>query len=304
MRTGLDRGRRQAGGPHLAARRQLAGRSCLVTGASSGIGRATAIALANAGATVALAGRDEQRLVEAAAETAAAAGHAGAAEQASSGGTSSGGTSSGGKGGEWGHLVHSYSCDLCVPGEAARLVASCEESMGPLHIVVANAGAGWTGNLWDMPAESANDLCRLNLASTIELLIEASGRMAERGFGRIVVVGSVAGGLDVPRESAYASTKAGVARLAGSLRLELAGHGVSVSHVAPGPVDTAFVERRGQPYTRRHPKAIPAERVAAAILLAASTGRPELVVPAWFRLPMLVQSLAPSIYRALAARVA
>ena len=78
---------------------------------------------------------------------------------------------------------------------------------------------------------------------------------------------------------------------------------VQVTTVAPGVVDTAFLQQRGVPYDRRIPGPIPAERAAAAVVFALETGRPRTVVPRWLAVPARLSAAAPGAYRALARRM-
>lgn len=244
----------------------LEGGRALVTGASSGIGAATARALTARGMAVILAGRDPDALATVAADTGGVA------------------------------IVG----DLTEPGYPARLVAEATKQGGPLDVVVANAGAGWAGSFVKMNPAEIDDLIDLNLRAPIHLLHAALPDLVEKGRGHLVIVGSVAGLLGVAYEAAYSATKAGLAGLADALRAELTGTGVKVSLVSPGVVDTAFFSRRNRPYERTRPEPIAPSQVADAIVECLRFGRPEVVVPAWLVLPARIHGLAPRAYEALA----
>lgn len=240
----------------------------LVTGASSGIGAATAELLAGAGATVLLSGwGNRDGLAEVARRT---GGQVLAADLAAASGPA----------------------DL-----AARALAA-----GPVDALVANAGIGWAGSVAEMEPEVIDRLVAVNLAAPIRLARALLPGMYERSQGRLVFVTSIAGSVGVGGEAVYSATKAGLACFAEALRYEAAPHGVSVSVVVPGVVDTGFFARRGRPYARRRPRPIPPERVAAAIAHALRTGRPETVVPRWLALPSRLHGAVPGLYRFLAAR--
>jgi len=244
----------------------LEGGRALVTGASSGIGAATARALAARGMAVILAGRDPDALATVAKDT--------------------------------GGVV--IVGDLTEPGYPARLVAEATKQGGPLDVVVANAGAGWAGSFVEMDPAEIDDLIDLNLRAPIHLLHAALPDLVEKGRGHLVIVGSVAGLLGVAYEAAYSATKAGLAGLADALRAELTGTGVKVSLVSPGVVDTAFFSRRNRPYERTRPEPIAPSQVADAIVECLRFGRPEVVVPAWLGLAARIHGLAPRAYEALA----
>lgn len=253
---------------------ELHGAVVLVTGASGGIGRATAHLLAARGAHVVAAGRDPVTLRDLAEST--------------------GGTA--------------LSEDLRDPLAADRLVARALEACGRLDGVVANAGIGHAGPVADMTARQVAALIDLNVRSTLLLarasaaafrLQAADGDARRRG---IVFVSSIAGAVGVPGESVYSATKAAVESFAVVLREELRADGVGVSTVLPGVVDTEFFDRRGVPYDRRIPRPMPPVRVARAVVGALESGRPRTVVPRWLAFPAWLSGAVPGPYRALARR--
>lgn len=246
----------------------LDGSVALVTGASGGIGQATALALSRAGATVVGTGRNVAALEEVAGAT--------------------GGTA----------LV----CDLAVAGEAARLVAAVLERHGRLDILVNNAGLGAAGPLGDLPAGELTRLVALNLVAPLLLVAAALPAMRAQGRGHVVNVASIVGFTGNREETAYSATKAGLVGFTRSLRREVAGTGIAVSLVVPGVIDTPFFATRGRPYARRWPRPLPPERVASAILSCVVEGRPEVFVPAWMKLPAGLAAAAPRLYERLANR--
>jgi short-subunit dehydrogenase len=251
---------------------RLNGAVALVTGASSGIGAATATALAGAGARLLLTGRDETRLAAVARRTGGIA------------------------------LVS----DLAAPGGPAHLAQAARHALadvrGGIDILVNNAGVGWSGPIGDMTIDKITELVAVNLTAPIELARLVVPGMIQRGRGRVVFVCSIAGVTGVRGEAVYAATKAGLGTFAESLRYELRGHGVGVCVVVPGVIDTPFFSRRGRPYGRKRPAPIPATRVAAAIVSALEHDRAVAYVPGWMRLPAWVHGTAPGTFRALAAR--
>jgi 3-oxoacyl-[acyl-carrier protein] reductase len=186
----------------------LAGRTALVTGASRGIGRHTAILLARLGAKVAIAyARDE----------------AGARATLREIGDASG-------------VV--LGADLTLDGEAERLVARAEESLGPLDVLVANHGIWKRAPIESMTAAQWDEMLRSNLSSVRALCSEAARRMLPRGRGAIVLVASTAGQRGEPFHSHYAASKGAVIALTRSLGAELGPRGIRVNCVAPGWVMT------------------------------------------------------------------
>jgi short-subunit dehydrogenase len=247
---------------------RLAGAVALITGASSGIGAATAARLARAGARLIVTGRDEERLLAVAARTSATA----------------------------------LPMDLAAPEGPARLVESALAAAGRIDLLVCNAGAGWAGPVGELSGARAAELVNLNLLVPVQLARLVAPDMAARRTGRLVFVSSIAGVTGVRHEAVYAAAKAGLNCFAESLDYELAGCGVGVSVVLPGAVDTPFFSRRGRPYDRRWPAPIPAERVAAAITDAAARDLAVVYVPGWLRFPAWLHGCAPRTFRRLAGR--
>jgi short-subunit dehydrogenase len=260
---------------------RLNGAVALVTGASSGIGAATATALAAAGARLLLTGRDAARLDEVARATGGVA----------------------------------LPADLAVPGEPAHLAEAAleaaraarpalagPEGQGGIDILVNNAGLGWSGPLAGITAAKITELTTVNLAAPMELTRLLVPAMVQRGRGQVVFVSSIAGATGVRGEAVYAATKAGLSMFAESLAYELRGHGVRTCVIVPGVIDTPFFARRGRPYGRKRPAPIPAERVAGAIVSALEHDRDVAYVPRWMRLPAWIHGAAPGTFRALAAR--
>jgi len=238
----------------------------VVTGASSGIGAATARKLHEAGASLVLHGRDPGRLAALAEETGGLA------------------------------LPADFADADAVRAAGEEIIARFPQ----VHALVNNAGIGWAGPFGEMTAEQVRRLIAVNLTAPIELTRTLLPAM--RSGGRIVFVTSIAGRTGVAGETVYSAVKAGVDGFAESLRFELAGAGVQVGVVVPGVVDTEFFVRRGRPYDRRSPRLIPPERVADAVLRMVRDGRAEAYVPRWLRLPVAVRGIAPGLYRALAGR--
>ncbi|HZQ03963.1 MAG TPA: SDR family NAD(P)-dependent oxidoreductase [Gaiellaceae bacterium] len=247
---------------------ELSGTVCLVTGATSGIGRATAVALGEAGADVLVSGRDEAALAAVAAE---ANGRA-------------------------------LPCDLAEPGAGGRLAADALAACGRVDVLVNCAGVGQFGPAAALTPDDVERVLRINVSAPIDLTSALLPGMLARQQGHVVNLGSILGRVGHRREAVYAASKAAIAIFSDSLRDELRGTGVSVSLISPGAVDTPFFARRGAPYDRRWPAPVEPARIAAAIVRAVGGNRAETFVPAWLSIAVRVRRLAPGLYRVLAGR--
>ena len=245
----------------------IRGAVAVVTGASSGIGAATATRLHAAGAKLVLHGRDRGRLTELAAVTG-------------------------------GVPVTADFADPAAVSAAAAEIAG----LGGADILVNNAGIGWAGPFPEMSAGDVRRLVEVNLTAQIELTRALLPGLLSRPRASVIFVTSIAGRTAVAGEAVYSAVKAGVDAFAESLRFETAGSGLHVGVVVPGVVDTEFFARRGRPYDRGTPRPISANRVAEAIVHTIERERADVYRPRWLRLPIMVRGVAPGVYRALATR--
>ncbi len=239
------------------------GSVAIVTGASRGIGEAVARAAAARGARVGLIARSKEDLARV---QAACPGSAVAA------------------------------ADLTVRAEASEAIASLQRELGPCDILVNNAGAGAHGFVADTAVEVYEQMIKVNYLSTVYATKAVLDGMIERNRGHLVMVSSIAGRVGAPLEAAYSGAKFAVTGLAEALSTEVASHGIGVSSIYPGPVQTEFFNARGVPYKRKTPKPVPASKVAEKIIVAVERGRAETYIPAWLRIATIVKVLAPPLY--------
>jgi 3-oxoacyl-[acyl-carrier protein] reductase len=188
----------------------LSGKVALVTGASRGIGRAVAILFGRLGARVAVNyARDEKAARETVAAVEAAGGRAAACR-----------------------------ADVSVPEEAERLVAECEEQLGPLDVLVVNHGIWKRASIDAMTPAEWDETLRINLGGAYAVCHHASRRMIERRSGTIVTIASTSGQRGEAHYSHYSASKGAMLSFTKSLASELAPHGIRVNAVAPGWVLT------------------------------------------------------------------
>ncbi len=237
----------------------------IVTGASRGIGRATATAAAARGARVGLIARTRPDLEAVLVEV----GDRGATATA----------------------------DVAVPADLEAAIADLEARLGPVDVLVANAGIGAYGAFADDDREEIEKLVRVNVLGTMHAIHAVVPGMIERRSGHIVTIGSIAGRIGSPFEALYSATKFAQVGLTEALSVELSPYGIGVSTINPGPVATAFSDARGHPYDRARPRPVSAARVAEAVMRAVEDGRDEQFVPWWFRQAVIFRHLVPSLFR-------
>ena len=190
--------------------RPLAGKVALVTGASRGIGASIATALAEAGADVALAGRDEAALAESAAHVAA------------------GGT-----------RLEVLRADISEAAACERLVSETVESLGRIDILVNAAGGTRRGPALEMTEADWDAVQDMNLKAAFFLSQAAARRMVERGQGGTIInVASLNSAVGNAWAASYAASKGGIAALTRSLALEWVGAGIRVNGIGPGMIRT------------------------------------------------------------------
>jgi 3-oxoacyl-[acyl-carrier protein] reductase len=225
----------------------LHGRIALVTGASQGIGRACAIALAQAGATVALAARNEARLAEVAAEIAATGGTA-----------------------------HAFPLDLASEDSIKLCAKTVITHFGKVEILVNNAGITRDILALRMKRHDWDDVLTTNLTGAFLMTQAVISSMLKARWGRIVNVTSVVGETGQAGQANYAASKAGLIGLTKSLARELASRTITVNAVAPGYIETAMTavltEEQRTAMTAQVPLARPGTDldVAAAVAFLAS----------------------------------
>ena len=191
--------------------------TALVTGASSGIGAEIARELARRGHHVTLVARRDERLRS-------------LAEEISS---------------DLGGEAEVIACDLSDPAERARLLEQVQRSGRAVEILVNNAGFGASGEFASTAVDRNVQMVRLNVEAVVDLSGRVVEGMARRGRGAIINLASMAAFQPLPGQATYAATKAFVLSLSEAVRTELAGSGVTVTAVCPGPVRTEFVELAG-----------------------------------------------------------
>jgi 3-oxoacyl-[acyl-carrier protein] reductase len=224
----------------------LTDRTALVTGATGGIGGAIARAFHRQGATVAVSGRQAEKLDKLAAEL--------------------------------GDRIQVLPCDLADRGAVAGLVDAAIAKLGRLNILVNNAGLTKDNLFMVMKDEQWDEVIAVNLTATFMLMRAAARAMmrAKTGYGRIVNITSISGVIGNPGQGNYAASKAGMIGMSKSLAREVASRGITVNCVAPGFISTPMTDALNEKQVNAIKEAIPAQKfgtpadVAAACVYLAS----------------------------------
>ena len=249
-------------------------RTALVTGASSGIGRAFAVALAQRGLDVVVVARRKDRLEELAREL-----------------------------GESEILV----ADLSDPDDLARVEARLADGSRPIDVLVNGAGFGTSGKFSESEVDVEQQEIDVNIAALVRLSRAAVPGMVERRTGAIVNVSSIAGHQPLPWWATYAASKAYVTTFSRALASELKGTGVRVLTLMPGFTRTEFHTTANDDLTRQlipGPAWMTADTVVASALRSLARGRSESIPGARFRFVATVSRLSPWPLTRLVLRLA
>ena len=210
----------------------LEGRNALVTGGGKGLGRTMAQGLAEAGANVAVASREEEACKAAANEIEETTGRRAIASK----------------------------LDVSEKDSVAALVKNVSEAFGSIDILVNNSGATWGAPFEEMPLDKWEKVVRVNLTGTFLMCQAVVPLMKRKGWGRIINVASLAGlvgSAEFMQAAGYSASKGGIIALTKELAVKLARHGIIVNAVAPGFFPTrmsrVLIERYGDPIRRAVP---------------------------------------------------
>jgi uncharacterized protein len=246
------------------------GKTAVITGASSGIGRLLALRFAREGARVALVARRQAKLRQLAGEI----------EQG-------------------GGQVLVLPCDVAERTQVFACAEQATRVLGNIDILVNNAGYGHHRRFLEWDLDDMERMLRVNFLGALYWTKALLPQMVERRTGWLVFMASVAGKLGVPEESAYSASKFAMVGLAESLSIELEDAGVHVLTVCPGTIDTAFFDaeaiERMPPVSKR--TMIPPERVVDAVIRALARGKHEITVPRMIAAGYVVRTLAPGFMR-------
>lgn len=192
----------------------LKNKIAIITGASRGIGKATALKLADEGAAALLVGREIDTLKAVQAEIKAKGGNA-----------------------------ECYVCDVRNLQAIQQMIAEIIQRYGQIDILVNNAGVSIEIPFLEMPIEVFDEVCEMNLRTVMLMMKVVLPHMAERKSGNVVNIGSGAAIRGLPKNSAYAAAKAGVVCLTQAVGDEVRPLGIRINAICPGPVDTELFQK-------------------------------------------------------------
>jgi NAD(P)-dependent dehydrogenase (short-subunit alcohol dehydrogenase family) len=195
---------------HVLDTFRLDGKVALITGGARGLGRTMAIALGEAGADIALAGRSRDACEEAAREVAKATGR----------------------------TVRAFQADVTAGPDVTRLAAEVTAACGSIDILVNNAGTNIRGKIAELSEQDWDTVIDTNLKGPFLCSRAIGPQMVARGWGRVINLGSILSVIALPGRAPYASSKSGVLGLTRVLALEWAGSGVTCNAICPGPFAT------------------------------------------------------------------
>lgn len=247
----------------------LQGKVVIVTGASAGIGRATALVLGREKARVVLAARRRERLEEIAGQVRSLGGEALA-----------------------------VTADVSDESQVTRIVEATLEHFGHIDVLINNAGSGLLATVQETTPEQMDRLWRTNFMSAFYAIRSVLPVFRRQNHGHIITVASMTGRRGASLKSAYSVTKFAQIGLMESLRMELIGTGIRCTIVYPGATETEFLsamENPGGRETRFYGAVSRPEDTAEAILKAVRNPRIEVITQKFGRLQMILNAVSPGL---------
>lgn len=245
-------------------KKKLEGKVAAITGASSGIGRATAIRLAREGASIALIARNRERLEEAAREVRSL-----------------------------GEEAEIFIADTTVDEQVTQAVEGAIARFGHIDIFHCNAGIYFRKPVMELTMEQIRHVFETNFYGNLRCAYAVLPHFLQRGGGSLVVTASMDSKKGFPPDGAYAASKFAINGFMQVLRQELRGSGVKVSMIFPGRIDTPMIDFVDCPAITAK---VSPEKVADGVLKAVLTGKPEIYVPHGSnRLMVWVDALSPRL---------
>lgn len=242
----------------------LNNRVAIITGASSGIGKATAYALSSKSCHVVISSRNKEKLLEIEKDLC--------------------------------HLrnsVISIPSDVTDPASVRALVAATIEHFARIDYLICNAGEYFRCPVVDSTLPLIQQAMKINFFGALNCIFEVLPHMLQRGKGHIIIVSSMDAKKGIPPDSAYVASKAAMAGYADVMRQELRQYGINVSTIFPARVDTPMISNLEVPFISAK---IKPEKVARAIVKAMEHKKCEIIVPRFSpKLLMILNCLSPAL---------
>jgi short-subunit dehydrogenase len=255
----------------------IGGKAIVITGASSGIGRAAALALGREKASLFLVARRESRLIELA-ETLQAGGCA----------------------------VFYQAVDLSDSSAPGVMIREAVAKLGRIDVLINNAGSGYFGSVENTPEDVTRKLFDLNFLAPLAAMQQVIPIMRKQGSGHIINISSVAGKRGLPMSGVYSATKFALNGVSEAVRVELRGTGILVSVINPASTKSEFFDagRLGDVSERLAPvgRVQTSEEVAAAIVRCVHAPRPEVYPNKPSSLLAVASAIAPGVMDKILAR--
>lgn len=237
----------------------------LITGASRGVGRAVAKAVAVRGAKVGLIGRSEHDLNTVLQEI-------------------------NGQG-----VV--APADVGNFSDISHAIEVIVTQLGPIDVLINCAGIGAFGSFSNESIDVIKNIMHTNYFGTTYTMKAILPSMIQRNRGCIVNVASIAGRIGVPFEAAYSASKFAVIGLSEAIQSEVKSQGIQISVILPGPIKTNYFAARGHPYPFKTPAPMEESKIVKVIIATIERGGVEKFIPSWLGFAYMVRILLPSLYR-------
>ena len=251
------------------------GKTVLITGASSGIGMGFALRVAKDGGTVMLDARREDKLKEVQKKVE-----------------------------ELGGKAEVYPTDVTDSKQIKQLFLKATKGGRKLDLVFNNAGIGFVGNIYDIPADEIVNILDVNVKGMILVAKYASEVMTRQNSGHIIFCSSLAGLVTLPQWSVYAASKWAITGFADSIRPELKKFNIKVTTLHPGAVLTEFFDpTKASIDISKMGKALTIEEVAEELYKAAFTGKRKIIIPGSSHMFSTVYRFFPSMAEKMIANM-
>lgn len=254
---------------------KFANKRILITGASSGIGKAFALRTARDGATLILAARNLEKLNETKSEVEKAGGKA-----------------------------EVIVTDVTKVDEIRNMFFEATKDGQILDLVFDNAGLGYIANIYDLKTDEIEKMIDVNVKGQILVAKFASEVFVRQNYGHLIMTASLAGLITLPQWSVYVATKWAITGFADCIRMELHSKNIKVTSLHPGAVKTEFFDKeKANVDIEKIGEAITPEEVADAVYNAAFTNQQRIVIPAMSKNYSLLYRFAPGIVQKLIERL-